>query len=423
MTQIDHQLGRAPARWSGGAHPVRVCVFFLGSICTLLCAGCANPGPPKPPTLALPEPVRDLAAERVGDRVLLRWTTPSRTTDDIDIRRPMTAEICREVGSRPLTPAARLSACTIVRSLPVSPGPSEAEDELPVALSLGPAVLLTYRIKLKNESGRSAGNSAYAAFAAAGAVPPAISGLNAVASERGAVLEWNALSAGSSTSSTADLVELRRVDLSLVPVTPKKPAPAPVLSPAKSKRTQSKPSEKTEPDTVYLRVAEESRAAPVGSGRAGTVDETAVMGDTYTYVAERVAKLTIGSHVLEVHSAPSATVTLAMTDTFPPRPPTGLATIAGNADAAGNASINLSWDANTEADLAGYRVYRQLARPDGTPEGPLARLTALPITAPAYRDVAVKPGQRYIYHVTAVDASGNESAPSAKALEAVDSQP
>jgi hypothetical protein len=362
--------------------------------------------------------VKDLAAERVGDRVLLRWTTPSRTTDDMEIRRPMTAEICREVGARPHTPAARLTACTTVRSLAVTPGASEASDELPAELSAGQPVLLTYRIKLQNEGGRSAGNSAYAAFAAAGSVPPTISNLKATASERGAVLEWDALPGDGSASNTPDVVELRRVDLSQAPPAQKKAAATSVRPPAKSKGAQPKPATATESNAVYLRVTEERRG-----GQAGTLDETAAMGDTYTYLAERVRKLTIGNHALEVHSAPSETVTFAMKDTFPPKPPTGLATIAGTADAAGNASIDLSWDANTEADLAGYRVYRQLARPDGTPEGPLARLTALPITAPAYRDVAVKAGQRYIYHVTAVDASGNESAPSAKALEAVDSAP
>jgi fibronectin type 3 domain-containing protein len=91
------------------------------------------------------------------------------------------------------------------------------------------------------------------------------------------------------------------------------------------------------------------------------------------------------------------------------------------ADAAGHASpyIDLSWEPNTEPDLAGYLVYRQLANADGSPHGSMVKLTTAIISAPAYRDVAVIRGQRYIYQVTAVDASGNESAPSAKAQEVV----
>ncbi|HEY1965698.1 MAG TPA: hypothetical protein VGG59_12240, partial [Acidobacteriaceae bacterium] len=37
-------------------------------------AGCASPGQPRPPSLNLPEVVKDLTAQRVGDVVELRWT-------------------------------------------------------------------------------------------------------------------------------------------------------------------------------------------------------------------------------------------------------------------------------------------------------------------------------------------------------------
>ena len=255
-----------------------------------------------------------------------------------------------------------------------------------------------------------------------GRVPATIAALKATANQRGAVLEWNSITYEGAAANPTDVVELRRVDLSSPPTAQKAGPAAPKKtgsSPANRKGTSPKPA-KTESNELFLRVPEESRAPVNGRLTAGAIDETAAMGDTYTYMAERVAKVTIGTHALDLHSTPSETVTLAMKDTFPPKAPTGLATIAGTSDAAGNGTIDLSWDANAEQDLEGYRVYRQLARPDGTPEGPLARLTALPITAPAYRDVAVKAGQRYIYHVTAVDASGNESAPSAKALEVVD---
>src|SRR5277367_6498851 len=65
-------------------------------------AGCASPGPPQPPSLKLPEMVKDLTAQRVGDVVRLHWTTPSTTTDNIDIKGPMTADVCRmAVSSAP----------------------------------------------------------------------------------------------------------------------------------------------------------------------------------------------------------------------------------------------------------------------------------------------------------------------------------
>src|SRR5580765_252644 len=39
--------------------------------------GCASPGPPLAPSLKLPEAVTDLTTSRVGDKVILHWTTPS----------------------------------------------------------------------------------------------------------------------------------------------------------------------------------------------------------------------------------------------------------------------------------------------------------------------------------------------------------
>ena len=40
--------------------------------------GCANPGPPKPPSLRLPAPAKDLRADRIGNEVHLSWTTLRR---------------------------------------------------------------------------------------------------------------------------------------------------------------------------------------------------------------------------------------------------------------------------------------------------------------------------------------------------------
>jgi fibronectin type 3 domain-containing protein len=61
---------------------------------------------------------------------------------------------------------------------------------------------------------------------------------------------------------------------------------------------------------------------------------------------------------------------------------------------------------NPETDLAGYHVYR--SEQQGTP-GQL--VTPDLLLSPAYRDTSVQFGHRYWYAVTAVDRSGNESAP------------
>jgi fibronectin type 3 domain-containing protein len=58
-----------------------------------------------------------------------------------------------------------------------------------------------------------------------------------------------------------------------------------------------------------------------------------------------------------------------------------------------------------ETDLEGYRVWR---REEGTAEFRL--LTPDPIKENAYSDRDVTKGKTYVYFVTALDKSGNESA-------------
>ena len=79
-------------------------------------------------------------------------------------------------------------------------------------------------------------------------------------------------------------------------------------------------------------------------------------------------------------------------DTFPPAVPKSLGAIAG----AG--VINLIWDANTEADLAGYIVLRGEA-----PGDTLRAITPAPVKDTRFRDETVRPGVRYVYAVVAVD--------------------
>jgi len=66
------------------------------------------------------------------------------------------------------------------------------------------------------------------------------------------------------------------------------------------------------------------------------------------------------------------------------------------------ATVTVSWDANTENDLAGYRIYY----------GERSRNYDLKITAgkvTSHRIDGLMPGKRYFFAVTAYDLSGNES--------------
>ena len=65
----------------------------------LLFAGCAQTGPPLPPSLELPKPPTDLRATRKGNRVTLTWSEPTLTTDRQSVRYIGPTLVCRSLES------------------------------------------------------------------------------------------------------------------------------------------------------------------------------------------------------------------------------------------------------------------------------------------------------------------------------------
>jgi len=92
-------------------------------------------------------------------------------------------------------------------------------------------------------------------------------------------------------------------------------------------------------------------------------------------------------------------------DTAPPAAPR-------NARAARQSSVvHVSWDANTESDLAGYYVYRRVGSGGAT-----TRITPMLIASPQFDDGSAPADPAEIwYEVSAVDINGNESAHSSGA--------
>lgn len=114
----------------------------------------------------------------------------------------------------------------------------------------------------------------------------------------------------------------------------------------------------------------------------------AAAGKEQCFVVRSVA--TVGDAAIE--SEPSDPICVTPRDTFPPVAPKGLAAVSGNG------VVNLIWDPNTDADLAGYLVLRGEA-----PGDTLQPLTPQPIKETRYADRSVKPGTSYVYAIAAVD--------------------
>ena len=380
----------------------------LAAFClTLSLSGCANPGPPQPPSLHLPKTAEQLHAERLGPEVRLSWTTPADSTNGEHLKDPITAIVCRESGhpAPKSAPARQRATCDAIQRFAVTPGASSAVDLLPPALASGPPTLLSYRIELFNARQRTAGPSDPVS-ALAGSAPPETGPLAAKAERNGILITWN-------PQPGAAEMELKR---KLVPTpghtvaTPKPAKPARDEAIHKKSTTPHKPAnEKANPDEVILR-------AEMTPDHGGTVDPGVQDGETYTYTAQRVQTVIIGTEHLELRGLASPAVTLAYHNVLPPLAPTGLVSVPGGGFGSAP-SIDLSWQPNGETDVTGYNVYRSDRGSSGSDHNPFTLLTPQPVATPSYEDKTAQPGQLYVYRVTAVDERHHESKPTPEIQE------
>ncbi len=149
------------------------------------------------------------------------------------------------------------------------------------------------------------------------------------------------------------------------------------------------------------RKGETGEFAPLADApKSPYVDTTAEFGKSYTYFVQGVRK----SGDTASESEASESVTITPKDTFPPTVPSHLSAIAGTR------SVELSWDRDTEPDLAGYHLFR------GASDGSLQPIGGN-LPSANYSDRAV-PSGRYRYAVSAFDLLGNES-PRSPSIEVI----
>jgi hypothetical protein len=337
----------------------------LGMACTMI--GCGAPAAPAPPSLNLPTPVANLSADRTGNSVRLAWTMPTRTTDHLPLRHPVTARICRGVESGP---------CTNAGTLSLAPGVAATyTDVLPSDLGDKPYRLLRYEVALQNHAGKSAGPS-NRAYSSSGNSPATVTGLTGQVRQDGVLLSWKP----DPDPGRSILFRIERLQLT-APAPPEarsSPLAAPAPSPAQTL-------------VVHGREGEDPGHA---------IDTSALFHQRYRYVVERVASLDFSGRSVEIQGLASEAIEVATTDVFPPAVPQGLVAAA---DAAAGA-IDLSWTPGSDSDLAAYRVYRR----DVQGSLPAQRIASVGVET-SFRDTAAEPEHAYAYSVAAVDQSGNQS--------------
>jgi pectin methylesterase-like acyl-CoA thioesterase len=121
-------------------------------------------------------------------------------------------------------------------------------------------------------------------------------------------------------------------------------------------------------------------------------DQAAPAGGSYFY---KVTALDLSGN-----SSSAASVSVLPPDTTAPK------AVTGTVVSTDTSRVKLDWASNSESDLAGYNVYRAASA-----DGAYAKLTAAPRTSSDYSDTAAPVGVTSYYRITAVDKTGNESAP------------
>jgi hypothetical protein len=386
--------------------------LLLGLAALAMLAGCASVGPPLPPSLELPKPPSDLGAQRKGDRVLLTWTVPSVTTDRQRVRRPGPTWICRGLDpslSQCGTPVGETSPLPNIVATTDSAGKKVSAshtDVLPAQLEVStPTGFVTYAVEALNRNRRGAGLSNQVQVTTAPTLPPP-EGFRAEVTKEGMELRWTQPS---------------------LPVKPEGPvayrlrfyrraegSPASIslgeLNYASSVRALAEAV--SDGGNRRDEVSSSREEQPPSASTGKFLDQSIEWEKTYYYRATVVTVVTeAGKPPAQVEGDDTPEVKVMAHDIFPPTLPSGLQAVFSGPGQ--QAFVDLIWAPVTDADLAGYNLYRH--EPGSTPE----RLNSDLLKAPAYRDMNVLKGRTYIYSVSAVDVRGNESVRSEETSESV----
>ena len=352
----------------------------------LFVSGCGAPGEPTPPVPPTPVKITDVAAQQTGDAVQLTFTLPAKTVSGERLAQPPAIEILR--GALKADGSPDVKSFRTVQTIPgAMVGEYRAADKIQILDRISPEDLraypggaLAYRVRTRASRKRASADS-NTVIVRIRTVPERITSLRATVTESAIELSWSA----PTRTSTGD--------------------PLPAISEFRIYRGEIDPASGGAAAKDLAQAKWRSPLAFLASSPGTSYrDTTFDFGKTYVYTVRTAIPADGGT----IESGDSVPAIVTAPDIYPPGVPQGLVAAVVTPDPNSPPEVDLSWSINTETDLAGYHVYR--SEQEGTPgQG----LTPDLLLSPAYRDTSVQPGHRYWYSVTAVDRSGNESAPSA----------
>lgn len=341
----------------------------------LLAVACGKKGPPLPPLNLLPTPPGEFAAVRRGSSVDLSFRIPEANTD-----RSTPADLVRVEVYAWTTPAPPSADDVVRRGTRVATvavnkpkDPDEPEPETPAPK--GPGLDQNEVARVEDSVPSDADASSYRAYVAVGINTR---GRKGALSPRLSVPLVTPPPAPGQPQVTYDE---KAITVSWSPVAALEGAPALAYS-------------------VYVPgTAGALTTAPIRDPLF--VDNRVEWGQERCYEVRAVAIV----ESVRVESEPSPGHCVTLHDTFAPAAPQGLVSVGSEG------AISLIWNANSEADLAGYLVLRAVE-----PATDLRPVTETPITDTNFRDT-VPAGARATYAIQAVDKAGNRSQPSASVVE------
>ena len=249
-------------------------------------------------------------------------------------------------------------------------------DVLPAAIkSDSPDAFATYAVEVLNQNGRGAGLSNQVRVPLANTLPPPLNFVAKLTAD-GVLLGWSASASPSPQVGVHHIYRVHRYGIE---------------------------------NNERVLVGE----LPLGNEQDfQLIDSNIEWGKTYEYRAQAVTLINVpGKPQIEVEGDDTNALKVFADDVFPPAVPKTLQAVFSGPGQ--KAFIDLVWAPVTDADLAGYNVYRS---ENG---GTLTKINSELVRAPAYRDTEVQAGTHYTYGVTSVDLRGNESARSEPASESV----
>jgi hypothetical protein len=263
-------------------------------VAVVLCGGCGYVGQPLPPALKRPVRVTDLAAVERGSNLIIQFSVPKVTTEDLPIKGVPDIDLRVGAVDNPFQPDVWKRTSDRI-PVPDTDKPI-ARVVVPAAKWYGKTVVIG--LETYGPRKRSAGPSNYKVLTVVAPLPTP-EGVVAANARDAVQLDWHAAAP-----------EFR----------------------------------------ILRKLAEEETWAQIATtNKPAYTDGTIEYGKKYEYLVQSIQKLDDTNYA---ESELSEVKAITPEDKFAPAVPAGVSAVPGTRN------IEIVWDRNTEKDLASYKVYR-----------------------------------------------------------------